>query len=93
MLSCAGKACLCCAQLMGCVQLFATLRSVAHQAPLCPRNFPGKNTVVGYHSLLRGSSQVREERVSLVSPALAGGFFATTATWGAPYLCCCCCCC
>ena len=25
------------------------------------------------------------ELVSLMSPALAGGFFATSATWGAPY--------
>ena len=37
-----------------CVQLFATSWAVAHQAPLCPRNSPGKNTGVGSHSLLQG---------------------------------------
>ena len=68
MLSYAGKACLCCAQLMGCVRLFATPRSVVHQAPLCLSNFPGKNTVVGYHSLLQGILPTQGgTRVSCVS--------------------------
>ena len=34
----------------------------------------------------RGSSQPMAELESLVSPALAGGFFTTSATWEAPYL-------
>ena len=32
----------------------------------------------------RGSSQRRDQPVSLMSPALAGGFFTTSATWQAP---------
>ena len=36
-----------------CAQLIATLRIVAHQAPLS-MGFPGKNTGVGYHVLLQG---------------------------------------
>ena len=28
--------------------------TIAHQAPLCPRDFPGKNTGVGCHFLLQG---------------------------------------
>ena len=38
---------------LSCVWLFVTQWTVAHQAPL-PRNFPGKNTGVGCHSLLQG---------------------------------------
>ena len=34
-----------------CVRLFATPRTVAHQA-LCPRDSPGKNPGVGCHDLL-----------------------------------------
>ena len=34
------------------VQLFATPRTIAHQAPLC--DFPGKSTAVGCHVLLQG---------------------------------------
>ena len=34
------------------VQLSATPWTVAHQAP-CPWDYPGKNTEVGYHSLLQ----------------------------------------
>ena len=87
MFSCVVKVCLCCVQLVGCVRLFVTPWSVAPQAPLCPRNSPGKNTV-GYHSLLQGSPpNPGMDPMSLVSPALAGRFFTTTATWGAPYLC------
>ena len=33
------------------------------------------------------------EPTSLMPPALAGGFFATSATWDAPRDHCCCCCC
>ena len=41
-----------CAQLLSCVQLFATSQTVAHQTPLW--GFPGKNTGVGCHFLLQG---------------------------------------
>ena len=50
---------------------------------LCPWDSPGKNTdwaVV----LSRGSSDPGIEPVSLTSPALAGGFFTISASWGAP---------
>ena len=51
---------------------------------LCPWDFPGKNTGVGCHALLRGIFLTQGvEPVSLASPALAGGFFTTRATWEA----------
>ena len=40
-------------------------------------NSPGKNTGVGYHVSSRGSSDPGIEPASLMSPALAGGFFTT----------------
>ena len=49
---------------------------------LCPWDSPGKNTRVGYHLLLWGSSQPRDLNPP-ASPALAGGFFTTSATWEA----------
>ena len=39
--------------MFSCVQLFLTPWTVAHQAPLS-RDFPGKNTGVGCHTLLQG---------------------------------------
>ena len=45
---------------------------------LCPWNFPGKNTGVGCHFLLQGNLwNPGIEPKSLVSTALAGGFFIT----------------
>ena len=41
------------AQWLGHVQLFATPRTVAMDRLLCPWDFPGKNTGVGYHFLLQ----------------------------------------
>ena len=41
-------------ELLSCVQLFVSLWAAAHQAPLCPWNFPIRNTVVGCHFLLQG---------------------------------------
>ena len=37
-----------------CVQLFVILWTIAHQAPLCPWDPPGKNSGVGFHFLLEG---------------------------------------
>jgi len=66
-----------------CVQLFATLCTVAHQTPLSiglprqeywsrlPCHPPGDLPDPGI------------EFASLISPALAGGFFTTSATWEA----------
>ena len=42
------------------VRLFATSRTAAHQAPLCPWDSPGKNTGVGCHFLLH--VEHKEER-------------------------------
>ena len=41
------------------VQLFVSLWTVAHQAPLS-KDFPGKNTGMGCHALLQGSSWPRD---------------------------------
>ena len=48
--------------------------------------FPGKNTGVGRHLLLQGTLPILGiEPVTLASPALAGGFFTTSATWEAQW--------
>ena len=65
------------------VWFFANLGTVAHQAPLSGDSL-GENSEVGRHALLQGiflDSGV--EPASLMSPALAGGFFTTSATWEA----------
>ena len=41
------------------------------------------NTGVGCHAVLQGSPDPGIEPASLMSPALAGGFFTTSATWEA----------
>ena len=47
-------------------------------------DFPGKNTGVGYRALLQGIFLTRGLNPCLfMSPALAGRFFATSATWEA----------
>ena len=42
---------------------------------------PGKNTGVGCHVSSRGSSRPTDQTVSLLSPALVGGFLTTSTTW------------
>ena len=45
-------------------------------------NSPGKNTGVGCHFLFQGIFLTQESNPCLLmSPALAGGFFTTCATW------------
>ena len=45
---------------------------------------PGKNTGVGCHALLQGIFLTQGlNSTFLASPALAGGFFTTNATWEA----------
>ena len=44
---------------------------------------PGKNPGVGCHGRLQGIFPTREP-MSLMSPALAGGFLTPSATWEAP---------
>ena len=48
-----------------------------------PWDSPGKNTGVGCCALLQGSPHPGVKPASLMSSALAGGFFTTSATWGA----------
>ena len=55
---------------------------------LCPWDSPGKNIGVGCHALLQGifltqGSNPHLLSISLKSPALAGRFFITSATWEA----------
>ena len=61
------------------VWLFATLWTVAHQAPL-PWDFPGKNTEEGGHVLLQGIFPTQGMKPHLLSPAFAGKFFTTSFT-------------
>ena len=45
---------------------------------LCPWNFPGKNTEVGYHFLLEGIFLTQRLNLSFfLFPVLAAGFFTT----------------
>ena len=51
---------------------------------LCPWNSPDKNTRAGCHALLQGNlPDPGIKPVSVTSPALAGVFFTTSATWEA----------
>ena len=50
---------------------------------LCPWDSPGKNTGGGCHALLQGIFPTQGSNLHLLSPALAGGFFTTSATWEA----------
>jgi len=54
---------------------------------LCPRDSPGKNTGVGCHSLLQRIFLTQRLNLHLfTSPALAGRFFITRATWEAVHI-------
>ena len=61
------------------VGLFTTLWTVARQAPLS-MVLSTKNTGVGCHALLQGIFPTQRSNSCLMSPALAGGFFTTSAT-------------
>ena len=66
-----------------CVQLFADPWTVARQAPLSMR-FSRQEYWSGLPSPLSGDLPNPEIKpTSLMSPALAGGFFTTNATWEA----------
>ena len=64
------------------VRLFPTLWTVDCQAPLS-MGFSQQEYWSGAMPSLRGSSWPRDQPKSPASPALAGGFFITTATWEA----------
>ena len=72
----------CCLVAQSCLTLL-TPWTVAHQAPLS-MDSPGKKTGVGCHALPQEILQTQEGPASLRSPALAGRFFTTSATWEAP---------
>ena len=50
---------------------------------LCLWDSPGKNTGEGCHALLQGSSRPRDGTHLSYTPALAGTFFTSSATWEA----------
>ena len=80
--------CACVLSRFCCVWLCATLCTIANQAPLSMGFFRQE-----YWSGLPCPSpgdlpNPRMEPISLMSPALAGGFFTTSATWDALYLLC-----
>ena len=68
------------------LRLFATLRTVAHQAPLS-MGFSRQEYWSGLPCPPPGDPDPGIDPASLMSPALAGGFFTTTTTWEAQFLC------
>ena len=55
---------------------------------LCPWDPPGKNAGVGYHSLLQGVLPTQGfNPCLLMSPALAGRLFTSSAIWEAQSIC------
>ena len=77
------KACvLCCAKLLqSCPTLWP--HRLQPTGLLCPWDSLGRILEWVAMSSFRGSSQPRDPTTSLVSPALAGGFFTTGTTWEA----------
>ena len=72
------------------VQLFATLWTVAHQAPLSMGFSKARIRELVSMPSSKGSSLLRDglEPTSLMSPALASGLFTTNTTWEALSLIC-----
>ena len=54
----------------------------AHKSPLSMGIFPGKNIEVSFHFLLQGILLIQGSNLYLLTPALAGELFTTSATWG-----------
>ena len=76
--------CACVRSCFGRVPLFAALRTAALQAPLC-MGFSRQESWSGVPCPPPGDlPDPGTEPSSLLSPALAGGFFTTGATWEAP---------
>ena len=70
-----------------CVQLFATITTIAHQAPLS-MGFPGQEYQSGLPHAPPGETlpDPGNEPMSLRSPALEVGLFTTSITWEVPLL-------
>ena len=64
-----------------CVRLCVTLWTVASQAPLSMGIFQARILEWVAMPSSRGSSPIQGLNLSLLSPALAGGFFTASATW------------
>ena len=77
----------CVLSLLNSVWLFATLRTVAHQAPLS-MGFSGQEYWSGLPFPSPGDLyDLGIQPAFLMSPALASKFFTTSATWEAPNFC------
>ena len=70
--------CVCMLSRFSHVCLLVTSWTVAH---LCPWDSPGKSTGVGCCALPQGIFPTQGSNLSLISPALAAGFFTTSTTW------------
>ena len=68
---------------LSCVRLWETLWTAAHQAPLFMGFSKEYIGVARIHVLLQRIFPTQGSNLHLVSPALAGGFFTTSATWEA----------
>ena len=73
---------MCVLSCVSCVQLFATLWTLA-PGLLYPWDSPSKNIGVSCHALLQGIFLTQGLNPRLLSPALAGGLFTTSTTWEA----------
>ena len=74
---------MCMLSCFSCVQLFATLRTLAGKAPLS-MGFSRQECWIGLSYPLPGELPYSGIKpMFLTSPALAGGFFTTSATWEA----------
>ena len=72
--------------LLSYVRLFVTLWTIAHQAPLS-MGFSRQEYWRGFPCPPPGDlSDPGTEPTSLMSPALAGGFFTTSTTWEVQYI-------
>ena len=73
---------MCCA-VLSCSIVADPLRTHGRQPTrlLCPWDSPGKNTEVGCHALLQGIFPTQGSNLRLMSSALAGKFFTSSAIW------------
>ena len=79
---------MCAKSLQSCLTLCNPKEVAKSQSPLAPRSkdSPGKNPGVGCYALLQGNlPDPGVKPMSLMSPALSGRFFATSATSEAPF--------